>query len=1131
MSPSQLIINKIQSYNKKKSVYIIFAGLFNFTVSLLLILTTAIIADMTFYFSTSSRLIIISIICCLTLLFFYRSILAPIISFIYFIFSNNYTSVTREIGHNFPGIGDRITNIYQLISGTVEKESIDLRDYVVDTFAREIEDTDFNKSLQLKDYIIPIPLILLVYISSIFLTISLNDYVVLSIKRLANPFADYYITPNYAFTVHPGTTNLISGKPLLISAKYQGPILNKCLLKYSYKNDMSYQIIEMSKKNNIYQSVIENLKKPISYYIQGVPQVNAEWCERIYSKEYDITVLYPPYISEMNIKVYPPAYTNLPIHYNEKNIGDIIAYKSSKINLNAKVNKQLSGAEIVFTDNSTISASITGEQLNAYFHIYKNMNYHFKIMDQDSVYNQSPIEYSITVLDDLSPSVEILDPDKDIELAPDGNISLLIEGSDDFGFSELTLNYQIISNLQVAMDTSWYKISIPLSLSSKKYFKQYYLWDFTILAVSFDDAIKYYVSLSDNDLIDGPKYSKSSIFFIRFPSLKQIFDDFSNQQNESITEMEELIRESKELNNDLKKINREIKREDKLNWEQKRELEALLEKQKKIQDKLEEIQQELDENIKKLENEQLVSTQVLEKYNQLQDLFKQIMTPELMETMKEVKRLFDNIDKEEINKSIQDFQLDQEQLLKKLDQSLELFKKVKLEQELDRLLQMAKKLSEEQSTISEQLNKQLSPEAMKRLEAKETSQQETLENLSDSIDPLLENSIINELPKTEELLQDSKDYIERNNLDSIMKHIQSLLAVQNQKFAKQESDKLSQSLQNLFNQLQRTQKSMESMQKEKIRKKMIRSTEDLISLSQDEEQLLQKTQNLSDLSDQFRDITVTQYNLMEDMDQVIKELIQLSKETFCLSPELSKSLNMANMHMKESISELENRNQNKARDHQMQAMSACNRSAMMMQESMEKMMNSSSSGLGFEQFMQQMQQLAGQQMKLNQETLSFFQGQGNNGRLSMEKQTQLSKMMSEQEAIRQALNDLYNNMGHRGDVLGRIDQMGEEMEEVVKDMKSRVIDRKTIDRQQKILSRMLDSQRSIQEKEYSHKRIAETGKDYIRKSPSENMNTIDLRKEKLNRDLIKALQEGYNPDYEKLIEDYFKKLNEAEVKN
>ena len=122
--------------------------------------------------------------------------------------------------------------------------------------------------------------------------------------------------------------------------------------------------------------------------------------------------------------------------------------------------------------------------------------------------------------------------------------------------------------------------------------------------------------------------------------------------------------------------------------------------------------------------------------------------------------------------------------------------------------------------------------------------------------------------------------------------------------------------------------------------------------------------------------------------------------------------------MQKSINELENRNKQKAENNQIQAMASLNRSAIIMQNSMENMMNSSSSGLGFEQFMQQMQNLAGQQAKLNQESLSFLQGQGNQGKLTIEEQSQIKRMLAEQTAIRNSMEQLYNDTGDRSDIIG-----------------------------------------------------------------------------------------------------------------
>jgi hypothetical protein len=148
----------------------------------------------------------------------------------------------------------------------------------------------------------------------------------------------------------------------------------------------------------------------------------------------------------------------------------------------------------------------------------------------------------------------------------------------------------------------------------------------------------------------------------------------------------------------------------------------------------------------------------------------------------------------------------------------------------------------------------------------------------------------------------------------------------------------------------------------------------------------------------------------------------------------------------------------------------------------------------------------------------------------MEQQGQLRRMAAEQRAIQESMENIANDMQNRSDILGDLDHLANEMSDVVEDLHELNIDRKTIERQQQILTRMLDAQKSVREKEYSKKRLAEVGKEYRRKSPDDPTNIEDLRMKQLSLDLIRALQEGFNPDYEKLIEEYFRALN-ADISN
>jgi len=113
--------------------------------------------------------------------------------------------------------------------------------------------------------------------------------------------------------------------------------------------------------------------------------------------------------------------------------------------------------------------------------------------------------------------------------------------------------------------------------------------------------------------------------------------------------------------------------------------------------------------------------------------------------------------------------------------------------------------------------------------------------------------------------------------------------------------------------------------------------------------------------------------------------------------------------------------------------------------------------------------------------------------------------------------------GHQ-DIKGKLENMAKEMDEVIKDMEKKNVNRETIQRQQKILQRMLDASKSQQEKDLSEKRKGETAKEYTARSPNELPKDLTDRKNKLRQELLKEMNQGYSKDYEELIKKYFDAL-------
>jgi hypothetical protein len=109
-------------------------------------------------------------------------------------------------------------------------------------------------------------------------------------------------------------------------------------------------------------------------------------------------------------------------------------------------------------------------------------------------------------------------------------------------------------------------------------------------------------------------------------------------------------------------------------------------------------------------------------------------------------------------------------------------------------------------------------------------------------------------------------------------------------------------------------------------------------------------------------------------------------------------------------------------------------------------------------------------------------------------------------------------------------ELGDEMKKVVDDFERMRIDQTTIDRQKKILSRLLDAEKSMRERDYSRQRRAEAGEDIVRRSPGQLSPEASRKERSTKDDLTRFMQEAYPKEYEQMIRDYFKALSDERMR-
>ena len=117
-----------------------------------------------------------------------------------------------------------------------------------------------------------------------------------------------------------------------------------------------------------------------------------------------------------------------------------------------------------------------------------------------------------------------------------------------------------------------------------------------------------------------------------------------------------------------------------------------------------------------------------------------------------------------------------------------------------------------------------------------------------------------------------------------------------------------------------------------------------------------------------------------------------------------------------------------------------------------------------------------QQQGINNESMQLALGQMS----ASIKEGLMGRLLSQQQQVQKNLQQLINESRKTGqDGLGDMKGISEEIEEVINDFQNRKYNQQTKDRQQRILSRMLDSQKSMTQRGFKEERKAETKEEAL----------------------------------------------------
>ena len=836
------------------------------------------------------------------------------------------------------------------------------------------------------------------------------------------------------------------------------------------------------------------------------------------SRHYLIAVTHPPVVTHIAYRLDYPDYTGLEDRTVDENHGNVQALYGTEVVLEIRSGKEVAAARIRREEGDPITLVVQDDLCTGAFSVTETFSYVVELTDHDDFQNVDPIRYDVTPVADENPFVRVTYPAEDRVLEQEMKLPVRFAALDDYGVREVNLLYDKNGEDEkriLLFDTEHRVTEIDRER----------VWDLADERLLPTDVVTYYLEVWDNDPFHGPKRSVSRTWTIRMPSLAQMFAELTDDREADVGDLEEVYEESEKLEEKLEELAREIQKSEEMTWDEKKKIEGIMEKQKEIEEDLREVAKELEESAREMEENRLVTPETIARLQELNELLQEVATDEMRKAMEELAKAMEELNPEEIDKAAEQLQLTQQDFMERLDRTIDMLKQMKDMQTLDALAEGMRRMAEEQRELREETAGAPEDE-MGDLSEQEEALKKELQKLQEQMRKLAEESA-ERSPEFSDEVKKTSNQLEQKQTGSKMKEAAEKLKDKEKQSAMKKQQEAEQDLFEVAFKLTDFRKACQSASQSKAKAAFGESIRDLLHLSDGQEALLNKGSGKRRLSvPERRGLAEIQQEMKSGIDKVMEKVRDVGRDAPQVSSSILDVLRRSRAKAEEAAEQYESGDMSIARVRGGEVLVQLNHSVVQLLRSQENYNSSCSNPNGQGQSGEQMQQMTQRQQGLSQQMSQVPVPSSNPGEMTGQTQANVRRMAAEQKEIRKGMEELAGEVGSTSDVLGSLDDIVEEMRNMERDLESANITPETRERQEKILSRMLDAQRSMRERGYKRERRSESGNRFEATAPVDLPRTLSESRDRIRDDLVRMPNFEYPPEYEELIRSYFRALTE-----
>ncbi|HRO74951.1 MAG TPA: hypothetical protein PLP27_02250 [Crocinitomicaceae bacterium] len=1115
MSAYEQLLNQIDAFIRKYYKNRMIKGVILFATFTLLLFLSVVTLEYFGRFSSMVRLslLLVFLLGSLGLMTYYVLIpLAKILSF--------GKRISREqasliIGNFFPQVSDKLFNTLELGNETdVNHPNFELIRASVSQRSKQLSVFDFPAVIDLKanrKYAKYFAVPLVIFIA---LLLFKPSFIKEPTQRVISYDKQFEKPRDFNFYLLNNEFIISEGDDYTVDVEVKGRILPENISVNSPLGTYQLQKITKNKFTYTFHKVSKSFRFQLAANNETSEIFNIEVIPNAVMGKFNAKIVYPTYLGKEPKNVENVADLNVPE-------GSVVEW-----DVFSKNTKQL---RFKFSD-TTFTFDKTGFKFKKRF--FNSTPLAVLLRNEKSDKSDS-LNYFVNVIKDAYPTITVNESTDTISSS-----IRFFEGkiSDDYGLTTLTFHYDITSK-----DGKVRKKSKTVVKPSGTAFSFNYAYDFRNDTLNPEDRIEYYFIVRDNDGVNGSKSSRSQSFTYKLPSVDELIDKRNESLDNAKKDIQNIQKDVKQFHKSVEELKKDNLNSKNNSWEKLNKIQELQNQQQSLQQQIEQLKDNLNESLDEKNSMMEMTDELKEKYDLLQELLEQVMDKEMMDLLKEMEELLKKNNQNQFNQQFDKFEQKSQDLNKKLDRSIELLKKTQVNELMDDVEKKLDELAKEQDELRSQM------------EQNKMSKEDALKQQKDIEDKF--NQLKEDLDKLNELNDDLKRPYDLEKFNEMKDEISDDLKKASENIQKGKSSKASENQKSASDKMKEMSSGMDAMQADANAKQdeedmqLIRVIlKNLIASSVEQELLMNDVSKVNFNDPYFNMLARNQRKLIDKSRPIIDSLIELAKRQPQIASFIDKEIASLSNAQKQALKAFGDRNKNQLNVHTQFAMTSYNNLALMLNESLQQMQQQmqqsgksgscenpgdgekgkkgqsgqgeSGEGGDFKQQLKDQLEKMKQGMQpggRNPGNTPGNDGQpGENGLPSSE----LVKIISQQRMLRQQLEQMRQEMNKDGKGTGNmLNPLIDELNKQEKDLLNKKVGREQLQRQQDILTRLLESEKALRERGFDDKRESKSAKNYN----LSNQNRIDeYNKQKLHQlELFRTIDPEYSKYYMDKASEYF----------